>query len=192
LTEAGDYPGFDSIWKEFEADNGPVEDQPEAEEAATPAVADRPRLRLVGDAEPRPLYISRKVENAAEILTWARGQGLTSLLTASELHVTVVYSRTSVDWFSLGSVEDKVFIPRGGPRQMDKFGDATVLLFSSWTLNYRHEEAATAGASWDYPEFQSHIIISKTPQDVDLDKIEPYQGKIVLGPEIFEAIEDAA
>jgi phage-related protein (TIGR01555 family) len=192
MVEAGDYPGLDAIVKKHEQDNGPIEDEPEAEEAAPAVSAERPRLRVVGDAAPRPLYVCRKVENANEILAWARGQGLTSLLTASDLHVTVVYSRAPLDWFVLGSVEDKIMIPRGGPRQMDKFGDATVLLFSSWSLNYRHEEAAEAGASWDHAEYQSHITLSTSGQTVDLTKIEPYQGKIVLGPEIFETIEEGA
>lgn len=188
MIEAGDYPGLDAIVKQHEQDNGPIEDEPEAEEAATAVTTERPRLRVVGDAAPRPLYVSRKVENANEILSWARGQGLTSLLTASDLHVTVVYSRAPVDWFVIGSAEDKILIPRGGPRQMDKFGDATVLLFSNWSLNYRHEEAAEAGASWDHAEYQSHITISTGAQTVDLTKVEPYLGKIVLGPEIFETI----
>lgn len=192
LTEDDFFPGLDAIVKEYEADNGPIEDEPEAEEATPAVTTERPRLRVVGDAAPRSLYVCRKVENASEILAWARGQGLTSLLTASDLHVTVVYSRAPLDWFALGSVEDKIMIPRGGPRQMDKFGDATVLLFSNWSLNYRHEEAAAAGASWDHAEYQSHITISNGDQTVDLTKVEPYQGKIVLGPEIFEAIEDAA
>jgi hypothetical protein len=43
-----------------------------------------------------------------------------------------------------------------------------------------------AGASWDWPDYQPHISLSKAP--VDLSKIEPYRGEIVLGPEIFEEI----
>jgi hypothetical protein len=44
------------------------------------------------------------------------------------------------------------------------------------------------GASWDWPSYQPHITITYNPGEVALDKVEPYQGRIELGPEIFEEI----
>ena len=46
-----------------------------------------------------------------------------------------------------------------------------------------------AGATWDWPEYQPHISI-QVGGNVDLSKVEPYQGKIVLGPEIFEELRE--
>lgn len=195
LIEDGTYPALDSAMKGYEGaqEAGEPGDLVQPIEGASEEGDDlirrsRPMLRVVGDAAPRTLYVHRKVENAAEILAWAKGQGFTDPLAASDVHVTIAYSRAPVDWFAVGTAEDKIVVNRGGPRQMDKFGDATVLLFSSWSLNYRHEEIFEAGGSWDYPEYQSHITISKAAQAVNLDAIEPYQGKIVLGPEVFEEI----
>jgi hypothetical protein len=57
-------------------------------------------------------------------------------------------------------------------------------------LSWRHEDIKRAGASWDHPQYQPHITISWKAADVDLEKVEPYRGKIVLGPEIFEPINE--
>jgi hypothetical protein len=40
-----------------------------------------------------------------------------------------------------------------------------------------------------HPEYQPHITITYKPGDVDIEKGEPYRGKIVLGPEIFEEVK---
>jgi phage-related protein (TIGR01555 family) len=167
-----------------------------------------PNLRVVGgrgatdtlhalkDAEPRSLYIRRDVKNAAEIARWAKAQGFsTGALKASELHVTVIFSRTPVDWFDMGmSYSNEVRI-KGGPRQLERLGegkDAVVLLIpNTYELQYRHEELKEKGCSWDWPEYQPHITIAyDAEQTIDLDEVEPYQGEIVLGPEVFEEIDE--
>ena len=143
---------------------------------------------LAADAAPRTLYLSRKVENASDIVAWAHEQGIADPIAASELHVTIAYSRQPIDWFAVGTETDKILIPRGGPRQMALFGaqgEALVLLFSDWSLQWRHERLREAGATWDHAEYQPHVTIAGITGDIDLSRIEPYQGKIVLGPEIF-------
>ncbi|WP_438802171.1 hypothetical protein, partial [Enterobacter hormaechei] len=40
----------------------------------------------------------------------------------------------------------------------------------------------------DYPDYTLHISLTKAT--VDLSKVEPYRGRIVLGPEIFEEIRE--
>lgn len=144
---------------------------------------------MISDATPKTLYVSRKVLNAAEILKWAKSQGFTDTLDADDLHVTVCYSRTPIDWMAVGSAwESKIEIPEGGARIMETFGDAKVLLFKSSDLEWRHGSFIEAGASWDHPEYQPHITIAY--DDTDLSKVEAYKGKIVLGPEIFEEVND--
>lgn len=144
------------------------------------------------DAEPRTLYVHRKVKNAAAIVSWAKEQGFATTLPASDLHVTVCYSRKPIDWFSVwpsGDYLQEIKIGKGGARQMAVFGDAVVLLFASTDLIFRHEAFEHAGASWDHEEYQPHITITYDKGSVDIGSIEAYQGEIILGPEIFEEID---
>src|SRR5205085_4443829 len=58
-------------------------------------------------------------------------------------------------------------------------------------LQWRHNEIVEAGASWDYSEFRPHVTITYDGADVDLAKVEPYQGELIFGPEIFETLDDS-
>lgn len=142
------------------------------------------------DAAPRTLYVSRRLINAADVLRWARGQGIKGLESAKDLHVTIAYSRTPVDWMKIGaSWEAELKLPAGGPRLVESLGDATaVLLFSSSELQWRNRSIQGAGASWDYPEYQPHVTLSYEAGQ-DLSNVEPYNGELVFGPEIFEEIK---
>lgn len=136
-----------------------------------------------------PLYISRKVLNAEEVLTWAREQGFKNLLDADELHVTQAYSRQPLEWFDVDqSWEEKLEIDAGGPRAIEMFGSAVVLRFASRSLQWRFEDLQKLGASWDYAEYKPHMTLSYAgsipPGAV------PYQGRLELGPEIFEEVDD--
>jgi phage-related protein (TIGR01555 family) len=148
------------------------------------------------DAAPRPLYVRRDVVNHAEIEAWAKSQGFRSTLGA-KMHVTVLYSRQPVDWLSMGENwsgdgKGQVTIQPGGPRLVEPLGDkgAITLLFVSTELQWRHRNMVEAGASHDYPDYTPHITISYEKGDANLDTIEPYRGRIVLGPEIFETIDE--
>lgn len=143
------------------------------------------------DATPRPLYVMRRVLNRAELQSWATEQGIGEL--QSDLHVTIAASRQPVDW--MAAQEDwpdndkgEIIVKPGGPRLVEPLGSKTaVLLFASSHLSYRHERIKQAGASWDFPEFQPHVSLTEEP--VDLSAVEPYRGKIVLGPEVFEEFD---
>ena len=169
-----------------------------AEEQARQAVAlatvanPVPKPKVVADARfsdatPRTLYVRRDVVNVAEITKWARSQGFTDIL--PDLHVTIASSRAPIDWMKMGSDwQGELKLPPGGPRIVDVLGVTSkfyVLLFASHELQWRHDMAKSAGASWDFPEYQPHISIQKGGE-IDLSKVDPYRGKIVLGPEIFE------
>lgn len=205
LQEDGTYPGIDAAYDDYDAklEAGDVDDdddepaQPPAmgSVAALLAAADpvaQPPVRRIAanDAAPRSLYVMRPVLNAAEILTWARKQGFSSTLSADDLHVTIVYSRAPVDWFKAYAAGASIEIPPGGARQMEQFGEATVLLFASDELQWRHSEFERIGASWDHPEYQPHVTISYGGAPADLASVEPYQGKIVLGPERFAEVDE--
>lgn len=213
MLESGRYPGLESAIEEAEANPEPEPDPTdlttiEARVAAMEkqgTITQKDAIRLVTDAEPRSLYVSRKLLNAAEVIDWAKGQGFTTTLPADEMHVTVLYSREPVDWMSLGQdywsggdpADQKAGILRvapGGARMLDSFGslkDATVLLFNSSALCWRHEDMISKGASSDYDQLCPHVTITyDAPADLDLSKVEPYRGELVFGPEVFAEVSD--
>lgn len=141
--------------------------------------------------DPRPLYVMRRLQNVEEFTKWARSQGFESL--DDELHVTVLYSKQPVDWFSLGEAwggdqDGRLTVPPGGPRRVEKLGDKAALVFASSEIRWRHESMIERGASHDYAEFVIHVSIADAG-DRDLAAVEPYAGKLVFGPELFEEIE---
>jgi hypothetical protein len=141
------------------------------------------------DTAPRTLYVSRKLMNVGDVKAWAQEQGFKSIL--SDLHVTIVYSKTAVDWMKMGqSGQPKLTIDEGGPRQMEQFGPngAVVLAFQSFELSYRNETMMDAGCTSDFPEYQPHMTISFKGAPEEVSSIEPYQGELVFGPEIFAEI----
>lgn len=187
LTEAGVAPGLEAEMLKY-GEATPTEsdeqDDDERRAAATP----------VQDAQPRSLYVSRKVVNADEIAAWAKEQGIGEL--RDDLHVTVAYSRQAFDWIKAGNAnewsnggKDELVIPEGGPRAVEPLGGmSAVILFASAQLCWRHESIIRTGGSHDYPDYTPHISLTKAT--VDLSKVEPYRGRIVLGPEIFEEIRE--
>ena len=144
---------------------------------------------MLEDWAPKTLYVSRAVENRDDIVKWARSQGFTDI--AEDLHVTITYSRTPVDWMKMGeSWRGKLEIEAGGPRLVEALGPDgkyKALLFTAYELVSRNAEMREKGASFDWPEYQPHISI-QVGGDIDLATVKPYTGKIVLGPEIFEEI----
>lgn len=146
-------------------------------------------------AQPRPLYVHRKVTNAETLVRWAQGAGLDVLIDASDMHVTLAYSKSPVDWMAIpSSWASEVVIPAGGARQLATFGkddDVLVLQFRSEELEWRHTEIREAGASWDWDDYHPHITLSykTTMTQARLDTIPPFQDEIRLGPEIFEPLD---
>lgn len=142
------------------------------------------------DAAPRTLYVRRDVLNGDEIVAWAREQGFETTLPAEDMHVTVAFSRTPIDWMAVSEPwASKIELEEGGPRMLDVLGGgAKVLLFRASELEWRHESIRSAGASWDFPTYQPHITISYGAMP---DDAEPYRGRILLGPEIFEEVDES-
>jgi hypothetical protein len=185
FIENGFYPGLDQAMAETgdNFDLGEDDDNQDDQQ--------RPPRQAANDAAPRTLYVSRKVVNAADIIAWAKEQGFKTTLPADDLHVTIAYSRDPVDWMNVGeSWAGELKVAAGGPRLVERFGDARVLLFKAAELDWRHENIKAAGASWDHPEYQSHITISYDPGSPDLQNVDPYQGEIILGPELFAEVKE--
>lgn len=217
LVEDGVFPGFDDALGELpeeerfpsrlaeepddETINGGKEADPTS--AGGGATAQRPARRAANDvrfadgAEPKTLYIQRKLLNADEVIRWAKSQGLETTLAAEDMHVTVARSRAPVDWFSVGtdwSGDEKgnIRIKPGGPREVRRLdeGDAVALLFGSDDLEWRHKRIIEAGASWDWPDYHPHVTLSWNAPGVDVSTIEPYTGPLVFGPELFSEVRE--
>ncbi|TWB61682.1 hypothetical protein FBZ98_1011027 [Rhizobium sp. ERR 922] len=198
LVEDGSLPGLEAAIEEY---GTLAENQPSEEEIAAAAAAQQgnqqqqngqPRQQQQ-DAEPKSLYVSRNVLNAADIIAWAKGQGFATTLPADNLHVTVMYSPTAVDWMAAGqdawNDEGTLTIPPGGPRVVSQFGQGAIVIeFSSAALQWRHEELKRIGAEPTYPNYSPHITFTYQPGEVDIEKVEPYRGVIELGPEIFAEV----
>lgn len=200
LTEQGVLPGLEQKIEEYGtlAEQEPsLEEQVAALTLEQAAKGNDPDQKQVAkDAAPRTLYVRRDVLNADEITAWAKGQGLETV--QEGLHVTIIHTRTPLDWIKVGQAgewlsgdgdDGKLTISPGGPRLMERFGDAVVLQFASSRLTWRHEDIKRLGAETDFPDYQPHVTISWSA-DIDLTKVQPYQGKIVLGPEVFDEVND--
>lgn len=194
MIETGALPGMESAIHELSEEADALEDPEllaEADIAALPR--QRPQLRLVRDSRTASLYINRPVLNAEAILAHYRKQGFKKFQAASELHVTILYSKTPVDWMAMPEAwESELELAPGGPRLQEVLGpkqEAQVLLFGARSLMWRNEELMRAGASSDYPEYTPHITLS---YEEDLSKAEPWNGAILLGPEIWQEIKSEA
>lgn len=202
MVETGRWPGLKTSDTEDEPEplEVPANDPAAPKRGAATPTAPTP-VRAVGDtssalpgladAAPRTLYVRRDVLNAGEILKHYASQGVTDMMKADDLHVTVIYSKTHVDWMEVPeSWASELKVAAGGPRLMDRFGptgEAKVLLFRCSELEWRHTQLLDIGATTDFPKYQPHITISykEMPEDVT-----PWQGEIILGPEIFEEVNE--
>lgn len=178
------------------------------------------RIRKGGEdihkAKPKTLYVYRPVENAADIIAWAESQGFKSTQPAEKLHVTLAYSKTPLNWAMLhddyhlepsehhamscgcepvcrsengGNKQRRI---QGGVREVKALGadGAVVLAFESDSLTQRWMDFKRAGAVWSFPSFTPHITITYNGKGVDLSKVHPYAGDIVLGEECWEEISE--
>lgn len=176
-------------------DSMSLEDEALLEEVLPEEPSSEP-VEAKANAAPRTLYIRRDVVNKADIFKWAKAQGFKGI--EKNLHVTLIYSRTPVDWFKIpeafGMAQGDVVVT-GGPRQLELFGKpgkkCVALLFSSEVLKWRHKDLRAAGCSYDWGDYQAHITITyKDAETHDLDNLEAYQGDIILGDEIWEETKE--
>ncbi|MEP0316768.1 MAG: phage portal protein [Hyphomonas sp.] len=203
MIESGQYPGveaaieeFGSKAEEFDPEAGDLNDPDDPANPAEPEL-DPETGEPVADAAPRTLYVYRKVLNGKALVAWAKRQGFKSTLKASDMRVTIAFSRKPVDWLKAGTTwagdeDGKLVIKPGGPRIVEPLGPkgAVVLHFASNDLVWRHEDIRrSAGASWDWDDYQPHITITyQGAEDIDFSQVKPFTGKIELGPEVFEEV----
>jgi phage-related protein (TIGR01555 family) len=210
MVESGRYPGSEVAFEEAEgAGDDPTDPANQNEGDLTTleqriaamegkgTVTPQQAADLIRDAAPRSLYVSRKLLNADALIKWAKGQGFGTTVPAGEMHVTVLFSRTPVDWMKMGTgwdqdTDGKLKVAAGGARLVDRLGDkgAVVLLFASSPLSWRHEDMVRNGASHDFDEYQPHVTITYEGSDLDLSTVEPYRGELIFGPELFDVVNE--
>lgn len=191
MVENAVLPGFTDMIEEA----GGLPDYDFGETAGGANEAPAERKQQVFDATPKSLYVCRYVKNSAAIAAHYRRQGIT-VKDVENMHVTILYSKAEIDWFSVGDAWQGELKFDGGARDHDLFGaqGATkhlVLMIKCRELEWRHEEFISKGASHDFEDFQPHITLqSGLPVDFDMSGIEPYRGEIVLGAEMFEEVKN--
>lgn len=213
ITERGYLAGFDDALGDIPEDerfpslsgDGEDDDDPSAVKGGGPDLAGggggspRPSARRAvtdasfSDATPRTLYVRRDVmpETVRALKAWAREQGLPEL--QDGLHVTICHIDQPFDWMKVEGDwnqrdDGEITIPPGGVRIVEPLGNrSAVLLFTSSQLSWRHESILRSAETQDkFPSYQPHVSLTGEP--VDLSGVEPFRGKIVLGPEIFEQV----
>lgn len=188
MIESGQWPGMEKAIDEAANELPAIMETPDDIVAAEESLLNPPVV--VADAAPRPLYVRRDVVNKKDVIKWALEQGFQKSEILKDLHVTIMYSPTPVDWMNTGEPwQEQMEIKAGGPRMVDRFGKFSVILFNSSELSWRHEEIKRAGAVPTFPEFNPHVSIIKEGGP-DLATVKPYTGRIVLGPEIYEDIRE--
>lgn len=214
MIESGRFPGLDQAIDESEDELGLPADPENPDgldepKPGDPQAVDRMAQRgtvtrdqalvLLADARPRSLYVHRKLLNGAEFIAWAKAQGFETTVPAEELHVTIAYSRTPVDWLEIDSdwandENGNLTVAPGGARLVEPLGDkgAVVLLFNASHLSYRHLRIREqSSASHDFNEYQPHVTITySVPEGFDVAAVQPFTGALKFGPEIFEEIDD--
>lgn len=155
------------------------------------------KLRAAPTPKKRTLYVSRRLKNAVDVVAWAKSQGLAKTIAPSDMHVTVAFSRTPVDWNETGDHFDAVNVPaadrqKDGARAVERLGDkgAIVLRFESPELAQRHKQLRDLGASWDWAGYKPHVTMTYRGGDLDLTSIEPYRGPLEFGPERFAEVDE--
>ena len=140
------------------------------------------------------IYISRKVLNYQDIVKWARESGFETMMPEDSLHITVVFCKHAVDWnlvkrdqpeMLLVPEEDKDEETLRGVHEFN--GGACVLEIDAPDLKKRNHALGKLGIKSGFPDYRAHITITyNKPEDMNVDKIIPYRGPIILGPEVIE------
>lgn len=149
--------------------------------------------QVLGESEGKTLYLSRTLQNYDDLIEWAKSQGFKNTLAPDELHVTIAWSETPVDWDKVGARDDNLTVPAGGHREVKPLGDkgAIVLKFESDELEARWQETLDAGAHWKHDGYQAHVTITyEGAEGLDLDAVEPYEGELVFGPEELAEVDE--
>ena len=137
--------------------------------------------------EVTPLYVSRVVLNAADIVAWAKGLGLTDLLDPRHLHVTVLYSKTAVAINLIQPRENHLKVEMRGAVPF-RISSSLALPIKDTRLISEHTRFLNAGASHDYADgiYRPHVSLKYNPTEDEVARAvenSGFSGAVELGPE---------
>lgn len=131
------------------------------------------------------LFIYRPVVNQSDIQEWMKDQGFEH--SVNDMHVTLSLDYHWDDWAILPRdfvpyinsntwIDRKISILNGG---------AITIEFESLPLTARWSELLQCGVHQKWDIYRPHITISYILPQKNIKSIVPYDGPIVLGPEVF-------
>lgn len=132
----------------------------------------------------KTIYLARPVLNPLPELEALRKQ-LKLAPKREKLHVTLVFSKTRVDWSNpvFAPKEDTITLSEAS-YQLVTFDDHVALKVSSSQLSGRFVDLTRAGAQTDFEGFNPHITLGTfTPDSRPIPEWVTLTSHIVLGPE---------
>lgn len=134
----------------------------------------------------KTLYVNRKVIDWKDLIKFAKDNWIKDILDAKDLHVTIAFSKTKVDWSSFKKDTNNIEIQLKDAK-IEKLWDALVLKFQSKDLEKNWQKYIDGWASWDFKQYQPHISLTYT-NDQDISKSKTFTWKIKLSWENIEEI----
>lgn len=126
------------------------------------------------------LQIGRRMLSSHEFEAWFSVLPFVTL-PLHDLHTTVAYSRTRVDWNHnvFCPLTEKVLVSCGHREIRHVDGGAIVLTFESDELSERWQELVLSGAFWDFADYVPHVTLGygSLPKDGHLTA---YEGTLVF------------
>jgi len=151
-----------------------------------------PRTEAMKNFVPGSLYVKRVLKNADDLIAWAKANGFETTYKPEDMHVTIAYSKSTVDVAKAGAAPDELVIPAGGKRTVKILGDegAVVLRFKSDDLKARWKSFRDAGADWSHDKYRPHVTISLKGDVPPAASLAPYDGPLVFGPEVHGQVKE--
>lgn len=111
-------------------------------------------------------------ETNKALMAYVEENDIPNPIVKDELHVTICYSRKTIDYDADGDL-DITITPHKGKLNIWETKDkkhCLVWKFESDELTARHDACMDLGASHDFDEYQSHVTLSyDVPADFDVD-----------------------
>jgi hypothetical protein len=149
---------------------------------------------LLSEAEKeRGTYVGVKysAQTKAWIMEYMKTNKIPNPLISDDLHSTVLYSTTQVDFPALGVLSEPMSIDASNIH-LELFGEedadkrALVMTFESEWLTERHELAMSLGGTHGFPDYLPHITLSYDAKFFDYAKLEKPQGVIQVASEYID------
>lgn len=140
----------------------------------------------------KTLYVDRQLLNPIKLREWAKEQLGCECLKASDMHVTVAFSKEEVDWNKITPRDKEIHVEveKAYPEPLGDKG-AVVLKFKSDVLEKRWQHFRDKGASWDYEGYQPHVTITYSYEGdkAKLKNVKPFSGRFRFGPERHKEVD---